>query len=179
MVEIRKILEKISLPAEVSLLNWVLEDEELVEQLRGGGRAVVIGTDRKFTIPKELEAKCPGVEVVVVDREKSLSEPAEQVGVRLVVGEVGKDKIEGVDGASLVVAKHLLHLVPDKGGVLEGMKKMLKVGGVMAVSVPTLMEKGVGEEINNIGWETEKSEVGKGLGKSLVWKLRSPERLES
>ncbi len=177
MNEVIQYVEKISLPAEAVLLEWIKEDVELKTKLVSGETVVVVGTDQQFTLAKGLKEAFPEVEVVVIEKNKEIEKWAEQNlsdedEISLIVRELGEEKSDDINElAKLVIVKHLLHLVRDKSGMLEQLQKMVKADGKLVVSVPYFFQRGVGKEIEKLGWAYEKAKIGKGFGKSIAWKL--------
>lgn len=167
----------INLSAEPRLLDLI--GEEVVEKNMSVEDIVIIGTDPRLKLAKGLSNLFPDARLTVIDRNKDVETwteenfPSEE-NIKVVVGELGREEIEDVGGGDLVIAKHLIHFVPDnqKEAVIREMEEMMGEEGVLLLSVPNIVDLIFKIEIERLENRLiEKVRIGKWPVKSAVWIL--------
>lgn len=172
-MELLKALERVSIPIEGELVKLIEEDQVLTQQLYGGGLVVVVGTDEKYSLAVGLREIFPQSDIKIIDHNPDRVKQAAKFGFDCIEAEVGGDESYPVIGASLVVAKHLLHFVPNKTKALTQMKEMSASDGVLMVSVPAILKGMVSGAVEEFGQQYEEEVVGQWLNKSVVWKIQT------
>lgn len=125
--------EEFSLPAEEALWKKISSKPE-VEALGPRLKTVIIGTDKKLSLVKEILSTHPEAEILLIERNSQTAEEARVhipsgAGVRILVQDLFSVSPEDFPTPpQIVIAKHLIHLGSPLS-LLEKMGSLLKKGG--------------------------------------------------
>lgn len=137
----RNLLERVSLPVEAQLWRAIVGYSGMAEVIQKPNfRAVLIGTDNRFSLGKAILVENPRAKIMVVEKDaKAIALAKTNLSADNQVNFVngffpGVDL--GIEKADLVIAKHLLHLpgVPRKKIVDEA----TRLAPVFFASTPKL-----------------------------------------
>jgi hypothetical protein len=150
MHECLSILEQLSLPIEKRLWKLIMGNERI--DPAGKFQVLVLGTDRKLSLPREILSHCPQAEILVVEKDLYVAETAKKIiekrenkpdGVlQILHGEFPNVLLPENFSPRLVIAKHLIHLLPPESlkGFVESVMTLVSDGETFYASTPSVFD---------------------------------------